>query len=208
MAVINPPGDPMIKIVVIYHSGSGHTASLARAVFRGVQSVAGQENARLVAVEEWEAHADEVDAADGIIFGAPTYMGSLSAPMKAFMDSTSQRWLQQAWRDKIAAGFTNSSGMSGDKLNSLIQLAVFAAQHGMVWVGTGMLAGNNHSKGSPEDPNRLASFLGVMAQSNLDEGPAVAPPSSDLRTGEMFGKRVALATQQWVLGRQHLHEQT
>jgi len=191
----------MLQIGIVYHSGFGHTASLARATADGVRSVTGEEGVRLIAVEEWQAHADYLDAADGILFGAPTYMGSVSAAMKGFMDATSQRWLRQTWRDKIAAGFTNSSGMCGDKHNTLVQLAVFAVQHGMIWVGTGMLPGNNHSKGSPEDLNRLASSLGLMAQSNMDEGPELAPPPSDLRTGEVFGRRVALVTQQWVLGR-------
>lgn len=39
-----------------------------------------------------------------------------------------------AKENKITASFTNSHSLSGDKLNYLMQLVVFAAQHGMIWV--------------------------------------------------------------------------
>jgi len=82
----------------------------------------------------------------------------------------------------------------GDKLNTLVQLAVFAAQHGMIWVGQDLLPGNNNSKGSVNDLNRLGSFLGAMAQANADEGADVAPIQSDLLTAEHLGERVATIT--------------
>ncbi len=178
------------KIAVVYHSGFGHTKVQAEAVARGAAAVPGAE-AILIPVEEAEARAAEFDAADAIVFGAPTYMGSVSAPFKAFMDWSSKVWFTQGWKDKLAAGFTNSASQSGDKLNSLIQLAVFAAQHGMVWVSVGLMPGNNSSKGSPEDLNRIGSYLGAMAQSNADEGPDKGPSRSDLATAEHLGRRVA-----------------
>lgn len=178
------------KIAVVYHSGYGHTKVQAEAVARGAAAVAGAE-AVLVPVEQAEARAEELNTADAIVFGAPTYMGSLSAQFKAFMDWSSKIWAADGWKDKLAAGFTNSASQSGDKLNSLVQLAVFAAQHGMIWVSVGLKAGNNSSQGSPDDLNRLGSFLGAMAQSNADEGPDKGPSRSDLATAEHLGRRVA-----------------
>lgn len=180
----------MSKIAIVYHSGYGHTAVLAEAVARGVGQVPGA-TAQLIKVEDVEIHWDNLAAADGIIFGAPTYMGSVSAPFKTFMDASSKPWFTQLWRDKVAAGFTNSGSQSGDKLNSLIQMMVFAMQHGMIWVGLGLMPGNNASKASVEDLNRLGSFSGAMAQSNNDQGPDVAPPQADRKTAEFLGKRVA-----------------
>jgi NAD(P)H dehydrogenase (quinone) len=185
------------RVVIVYHSGFGHTKAQAEAVARGAQSVAGTEVA-LIPVAEAEARAAELDGADAIIFGAPTYMGSVSAPFKAFMDWTSKAWFAQTWKDKIAAGFTNSASQSGDKLNSLIQLAVFAMQHGMVWIGLDLLPGNNSTKGSVNDLNRLGGFLGAMAQSNADESAELAPIDSDRRTAEHLGRRVAFFAQQRV----------
>jgi len=179
----------MTKIVVVYHSGYGHTAAQAEAVARGAGKVEGAD-VRLLTSEEaqkWELLLD----ADAIVFGSPTYMGSASAQFKAFMDASSKPWYTSDWKDKIAAGFTTSASQSGDKLNTLIQLAVFAAQHGMIWVGQDLLPGNNSSTGSVSDLNRLGSSLGAMAQANSDQGADVAPIASDLLTAEHLGERVA-----------------
>lgn len=180
----------MTKIAVVYHSGYGHTGAQAEAVARGAKKVAGAEVTLLTSDEaqnQWEL----LKAADAIIFGSPTYMGSASAQFKAFMDASSKAWYTRDWQDKIAAGFTTSASQSGDKLSTLMQLAVFAAQHGMIWVGQDLLPGNNSSTGSVNDLNRLGSFLGAMAQANADQGADVAPIQSDLLTAEHLGERVA-----------------
>jgi NAD(P)H dehydrogenase (quinone) len=181
------------KIAIAFHSGYGHTARQAESVFAGAQSVAGAEAVLINVAEIDEAGWAQLAAADAIIFGAPTYMGSVSAKFKEFMDASSKTWFAMGaagWKDKLAAGFTNSASQSGDKLNSLIQLSVFAAQHGMNWVSLGLPPGNNSSKGSVDDLNRLGSFLGAMSQSNADQG-ADAMRESDLKTAEHLGQRVA-----------------
>jgi NAD(P)H dehydrogenase (quinone) len=190
------------RIAIAYHSGFGHTAKQAEAVAAGASSVPGAV-AELVPLEEeltedvWERLA----AADAIIFGAPTYMGSPSAVFKKFAEESVRAWADNlAWRDKIAAGFTNSKAMSGDKLNSLVDLAVFAAQHGMIWVGLDLYPGWAESTASIEDLNRLGSWLGAMAQSDADLSAEKAPPATDLRTAEALGVRVATVTLRHLRG--------
>jgi NAD(P)H dehydrogenase (quinone) len=178
----------MTKVAMVYHSGYGHTQRQAEAVADGIARVAGAKPV-LIPVAEAEARIAELNAADAIVFGSPTYMGSVSGPFKTWMDSTSKVWGQ--WNGKLAAGFTNSASQSGDKLNTLMQISVFAAQHGMIWVSLGLMPGNNNSKGSVNDLNRLGSFLGAMAQSNADQGPEHGPIASDLETAKYLGQRVA-----------------
>ena len=180
----------MNTIAIVYHSGYGHTAVLAEAVRQGVESVPGSQ-ALLLKAEEADQHFEELAAAKAIIFGAPTYMGSLSAGFKTFMEASSKLFAKQLWKDKLAAGFTNSASQSGDKLISLLQLAIFASQHGMLWVSLGLLPGNNTSTASPEDLNRLGSYLGAMAQSNADQGADLVPPQADRLTARHLGQRVA-----------------
>lgn len=191
----------MTKIAIVYHSGFGHTAVIAERVGKGAASIPGV-TSKLYKVEDLSTSDagpwDELAAADAIIFGSPTYMGSASAPMKTFMDASSKVWFVQGWKDKLAAGFTVSASWSGDKLSTLTQFVVLAAQHGMVWTGTGLMPGNNNSKGSSDDLNRVGSFLGLMAQANADQGPDIAPPESDRKTAEAFGARVALAARRWA----------
>jgi multimeric flavodoxin WrbA len=195
----------MTTVAIVYHSGYGHTAVVAEHVAKGAASVPGV-TARLYRADELSSPEagpwNELAAADAIIFGSPTYMGSASAPMKQFMDASSKVWMTQGWKNKIAAGFTNSASWSGDKLATLEQFAVFAAQQGMVWTGTGLMPGNNSSLGSADDINRVGSFLGLMTQSNADQGPDLAPPQSDRRTAELFGRRVAEVALRWRSGAQ------
>lgn len=190
----------MVKIAIVYHSGFGHTKVQAESVRHGAAAI-GSVEADLVSVEDYEAHWDTLDRADAIILGAPTYMAGPSAPFKAFLDATSSRWAEQKWKDKIAAGFTNSASMSGDKLSTLQQLSLFAMQHGMIWVGLGLMPGNNHSKGSADDLNRLGGFLGAMAQSNADQSAEIVPPLADRATAERLGARVAEAAIRWRVER-------
>lgn len=191
-----------VRVAVVFHSGSGHTARQALAVADGASDIAGVES-RLVPVEEADATWDELEQADAIVFGAPTYMGGPSAQFKVFQDASSRKVLARGfkWKDKVAAGFSNSGSRSGDKLATLIQIALFAAQHGMHWVNLGLPPANNSSKGSEADLNRLGFFLGAGAQSNVDQGPDIAPPESDLETARHLGRRVALVAQQLARGR-------
>ena len=186
----------MTSVAVVYHSGYGHTAEIAKAVAHGANLVDGIA-AKLIRVEDIDKHWDDLDAADAIIFGAPTYMGSASAPFKAFMDASSKVWFRQGWKDKIAAGFTHSGSQGGDKYNTITQLFTLAMQHGMIWAGLGLMPGNNSSKGSLNDLNRLGSFTGAMTQSGVDQG-AEAIPASDLKTAEHLGRRVALVALQFA----------
>lgn len=179
----------MSKVAVVYHSGYGHTAAVAKAVARGAAGVEGTQ-AQLISVADIDQHWDDLKSADAIIFGTPTYMGGVSAQFKAFMDASAKVWFVQGWKDKLAAGFTHSGSQNGDKFNTVTQLFTFAMQHGMMWTGLGLMPGNNTSKGSVSDLNRLGGFSGALTQSNNDQG-AEAIPASDLKTAEHLGARVA-----------------
>jgi len=197
MTASNHPG---ASVAVIFHSGQGHTATLARAVLNGVEAAGA--NGTLFDANSAILQLSELEKFDGLIFGSPTYMGSVSANFKTFMEES--RLARGQWRDKVAAGFTNSASQSGDKLNTLVQLSIFAAQHGMLWVSLGLKAGNNSTQGSVADLNRLGSFLGAMAQSNVDQSPEFAPPQSDRDTAFNLGQRVAMVAQQLRFGKNAL----
>jgi NAD(P)H dehydrogenase (quinone) len=190
----------MTRICVVYHSGYGHTQKQAEAVAEDVASVDGVvcDSIAVDALENADAEVwATLDSADAMIFGSPTYMGSASAAFKGFMEATSQRWMEQRWAQKLAAGFTNSGSQNGDKQNTLMQFVTFAAQHSMLWVNLGQMPGNNSSAGSVDDMNRLGASLGAMAQSNVDAAADVAPTSADLATAREFGAHVARCALRW-----------
>ncbi|MFK0158490.1 flavodoxin family protein [Streptomyces sp. NPDC090493] len=195
---------PQPRVVVAFHSGYGHTAVLAEAVRRGAEKA--DANVALVAVdtithEQWQ----QLDAADAVIFGAPTYMGGASAGFHAFAEASSGRYLNGAWADKIAAGFTNSASKSGDKLNTLNFLASFAAQHRMIWVGLGLAPGWNALQASENDLNRLGFWVGAGAQTPQDGGIETVH-EADIATAEYLGTRVAEQAAALVAGRAVLAE--
>lgn len=190
----------MVKLAIVFQSGKGHTKALADSILKGINSVEGASGS-LFEIRGQDIHdgrfANEalmgaLDTCDGIVFGCATYMGSASAIFKAFLESAFQpRWFEQRWKDKIAAGFTNSASQNGDKLTTLFQISIFAMQMGMVWVGVSDLPGNNWSGGARSDLNRLGSWVGAMGQSNADED---KPSIGDIDTAERLGARVAVIT--------------
>lgn len=183
----------MPEIVVVYHSGYGHTQRMAQAVAQGA-------GAHLLAIDAegnlpaggWE----QLAAADAIIFGSPTYMGSVSWQFKKFADASSRPWFAQQWKDKIAAGFTNSAGMNGDKFNVLTDLFTLAMQHGMVWVSQGLMPSQMRDS-KRDDVNYLVSYAGAIAASPADAGADAMAPG-DLETARLFGARVAAAAARWT----------
>jgi NAD(P)H dehydrogenase (quinone) len=183
----------MKTISVVYHSGYGHTTNQARGIVSGI---AGLDNVttNLIAIDQdgelTESDWQLLDASDAIIFGSPTYMGMATWQFKKFADATSKRWFNQGWKDKLAAGFTNSASMNGDKHSTLHYFMTLAMQHSMLWVGTGLMPSATKAA-SRDDINYLGSFAGLMAQSPSDAGADEAPTTGDIETARAFGVRVA-----------------
>ncbi|MCX2980611.1 flavodoxin family protein [Halieaceae bacterium IMCC14734] len=195
----------MTKIAIVYFSNfKGNTETLAKAVQRGAEAVPGTE-VTLIHTDAVDEHWLTLHAADAIIFGSPTYIGSVAAKFKEFIEKLAgEVWLQRLWVNKIAGGFTVSAGRGGDKLACLQQLAIFAAQMGMIWVPMRITGGNYSTQGSEADLNRMAGYLGVMAQANIDEPPELAPPPSDIQTAELHGNHIAHVARQFAHGRKAL----
>jgi multimeric flavodoxin WrbA len=193
------------QIAIIYHSGYGHTAKQAEAVARGA-ATAPDTTSLLISVDEIDQHWATLEGVDAIIFGSPTYMGSASGQFKMFMDATSRSVFAKGgtWKNKVAAGFTNAASRSGDKLNTLVQLSVFAAQHGMHWVNLGLPPGHNASTTTEDALNRHGFFLGAAAQSDADLPADTAATPSDIKTSEHLGARVAQVARELAAGRRAL----
>ncbi len=187
------------NIAIVYHSGFGHTEKVAKYIEKGVKTVDGT-TCHLLNVDSLKGEAmNQLNDMDAIVFGSPTYMGSVSAPMKQFMDDASNLWFQQAWKDKIAAGFTNSAGLSGDKFNTLMQLMTFACQHSMIWASLGIMndsGSDNKPTGHIDGINRTGSYIGLTTQSD-NKGVEETPSGGDLKTAELFGERLATITKSW-----------
>lgn len=154
----------MVTVGIVYFSGSGTTAKAAESIIAGAAAAGATVLDLPISGEDitdgrWsnDELAAKLDNCDAIIFGTPTYMGSISSQMKSFLDAMAPRWYTQAWKDKVASAFTASSLASGDKSTTFFSLATFAMQMGMVWCGTG----GNFSDGV--NPNGFYFGAGITA---------------------------------------------
>lgn len=195
----------MPTLAIVVHSGFGHTHTLAEALVRGAETVDG------VDVSLHPITADQIDpatgwsdedmlatltAADGIVFGAPTYMGMVSWQFKAFAYATGRFWMSNGWQDKIAGGFTTSGFASGDKSSTIDYLSTLAAQLRMVWVGPAAPSSNLTGDGRGIDPYGFYKGLGAVGGQPGSGNPA----EGELLTAQLYGARLAEATARWTRG--------
>ena len=182
----------MTKVAVVFHSGYGHTVKQAEAVAKGA-------DADLIAIDAegniTDAQWVVLDEADAIIFGSPTYMGTVSWQFKKFADVSSKPWFSQSWKDKIFGGFTNSATMNGDKHSTLHYFFTLAMQHSGIWVGTGLMP-SNAKNAKREDVNYVGSFVGAMMQTPSDAS-VDEVNAGDLETARLYGVRVAKVARQF-----------
>ncbi|QKE62612.1 flavodoxin family protein [Aquipseudomonas campi] len=183
----------MNKIAVIYHSAHGHTEHIARLIAEGARSVSGIE-VDLLQAQDLAAAPDALLGFDAYILGSPTYLGGVSAQVKAFMDATGGLWRSQQLRGRLAAGFTVSALPAGDKQSTLLSMFVFCMQHGMLWVGNPILPEQHSGVAYDEAANRLGSWSGLMAQAEKASSADSFVPG-DIKTARLFGQNFAATLQ-------------
>lgn len=175
----------MSNIAVVYYSGYGHTKVVAETFAQTIQAslIEIDQNGE-ISEQAWQALSE----AQGIVFGAPTYMGSAPWQFKKFADATSKVWFTRGWQDKVFAGFTNSASLNGDKQVTLIQLQTLASQHGGIWVSLGLLPANT-KEARREDVNNLGGSVGLLVQTPSDAS-VDEIPTGDLETAKLYAQRV------------------
>lgn len=148
----------MTNIAVIYYSSTGHTHQVAQAVEQGARAAGA--TTRLRRVKElapaeaiasnpaWQAHheatwnvpeaaIDDLNWADGYVFGTPTRFGNVAAQLKQFIDTAGGLWFQGKLADKAAAGFTGAANLHGGQEATLLALATTFNHWGSILVPPG-----------------------------------------------------------------------
>jgi NAD(P)H dehydrogenase (quinone) len=199
-----------MKILVVYYSMYGHVLQMARAVVAGAQSVAGAE-VLLRRVEEFESVKEKIqasmhgrlveeqqkdipfctledlEAADGIIFGTPTRYGNMTAQMKALFDSTVSLWAKGALEGKPAGVFTSTATTHGGQESTLLTMMVPLLHLGMIIVGVPYsVPGMLHTEARGGTPYGASTVAGGRNELN--------PTPEDLDIARALGRRVAEVT--------------
>jgi len=162
-------------ILVLYYSRGGRTAALARHAARGVESAGAIARVRTVppvapstsvadppVPGDGPPYAELVDLVetDGLLLGSPTRFGNMAAPLKYFLDSTSELWLAGTLVDKPAGVFTTTSSAHGGQESTLLSMTLPLLHHGMLIVGvpyTEPALFDTRTGGSPYGATHLAT---------------------------------------------------
>ncbi len=185
----------MIEILVLYYSQSGHVEQMAEHIARGVELVEGC-TSRLRTVAEIStvceatedsipeqghlyATPDDLKQCAGLVMGSPTRFGNMAAPLKYFIDHTSDVWLSGSLIGKPAAVFTSTGSLHGSQESTLLSMMLPLMHHGMIVMGlpysekalmtttdggtpygASHLAGSNNDRPLSDNETQLCQALG------------------------------------------------
>ncbi len=189
------------KILIAFYSRGGVTEALAKAVAEGAKAEGAEvrlRRAREFVGEEvmkkapgWLEGAQRMNAlyeapteadaewADGIVFGTPTRFGSMTAELKAYIDSLGGLWFKGALVGKAGSAFASTSTLHGGNEMTITALYAPMAHLGLILVPTGYADPALFKAGTPYGASSVS-------------GNTSAPPSADdLEVARFQGKRVA-----------------
>lgn len=166
----------MAKILILYYTREGSTAEMANLIARGVESIKGVEavlrtvpdisaicekTASTIPAEgAIYATLDDLKGCDGLALGSPTRFGNMAAPLKYFLDSTTELWFSGALAGKPAGVFTSTGSMHGGQETTLLSMMLPLMHHGMMILGLPYSENalrETTSGGTPYGPSRVTS---------------------------------------------------
>ncbi|MDO0946607.1 MULTISPECIES: NAD(P)H:quinone oxidoreductase [Chromohalobacter] len=188
-------------VLVLFYSRHGATQEMAQQLAAGIESVAGIA-ARLRTVPPVSPTTEAVDPeipAEGAVYatlddlrhchglalGSPTRFGNMASPLKYFLDTTSELWMNGALTDKPATAFTSTASLHGGQEATLLTMLVPLLHHGMVYAGvpyreTQLLT--TRSGGTPYGTSHLA---GAKAERELDVDETALARAQGARLGRL-----------------------
>jgi len=196
----------MLEILVLYYSKGGSVKEMSKIIARGINSVDGVE-AKLRTVPEVSplttqqegkipesgdlyANLSDLESCQGLVLGSPTRFGNMAAPMKHFLDTTSNLWLKGSLIDKPACVFTSSSSMHGGQESTLLSMMIPLLHHGMVLCGLPYSEPELHTTTTGGSPYGVSH----VAHSNLKNSNQLSDDERSLCMAQ--GKRLASFAQQ------------
>ncbi len=191
-------GEALHRILIVFYSRHGGTAAMAGHIARGVDAiveceavvrclppVSAESEQTLAAIPDQGvgyAEPGDLEECDGLIIGSPGYFGSMAAPLKYFLDQTSQYWLSGQLIGKPAGVFTSTSSMHGGQESVLLNMMLPLLHHGM------LISGIPYSEPALNQTTSGATPYGPSHVS----GPDGRPLSSDeIAACQTLGNRIA-----------------
>lgn len=189
----------MTKILILYYSRTGHVKAMAEQIARGVGAVIGCEAiVRTVppistvceATQDTipnEGHLyvshEDLEQCAGLVLGSPTRFGNMAAPLKYFIDSTSDSWLSGVLSGKPAAVFTSTGSLHGGQESTLLSMMLPLFHHGMLLMGLPYSEPELMTTKSGGTPYGASHLAGPDNKQNLD--------SDEINLCKAIGRRIA-----------------
>ncbi|SFJ87924.1 NAD(P)H:quinone oxidoreductase [Methylophaga sulfidovorans] len=189
----------MTKILILYYSRTGHVKAMAEQIARGVGSVTGCEAiVRTVpsistvceATQDTipnEGHLyvshEDLEQCAGLVLGSPTRFGNMAAPLKYFIDSTSDSWLSGVLSGKPAAVFTSTGSLHGGQESTLLSMMLPLFHHGMLLMGLPYSEPELMTTKSGGTPYGASHLAGPDNKQNLD--------GDEINLCKAIGRRIA-----------------
>lgn len=137
-----------MKVLVMYHTRTGNTEALAKAVAKGVESVDGVD---CVLKPNGEINENDLLSADGIIAGSPVYFGTMAAELKATIDKFVH--IRPQMENKVGAAFATSGDLTGGKETTIMSILQALMIYGMIIVGDPMDATGHYGTACAGEPD-------------------------------------------------------
>ena len=126
-----PEAGKSVRVLIAYYTLTGNTEKMAFGVAKGVQRVPGT----LVEVKRVEkVTKEDLEAADAIILGCPTYFANIPGKVKIVIDDWNWKW-KVDFTDKVGGAFTTAGGQIGGQGHVVISLLLFMIHNRMIVAG-------------------------------------------------------------------------
>ena len=186
----------MKKILIVYYTKNGSTKKMAEKISMGVKMINGVEpllrtlpdignfNEEQISNDDNILFAtnEDLNNCDGLIIGSPTHFGNMAAPLKLFLDKTTNEWFNNTLSGKPAGAFTSTSSMHGGQETTLITMMIPLLHHGMIISGLPYSEKELHETntgGTPYGPTHVSNGN----KNNLSD--------DETKLCISFGKRIA-----------------
>lgn len=164
-----------VRVLVAYHSRRGNTEAMAAAVAEGVRRVPG---VSVTVKRVRDATQEDLQTADGLVLGSPTYFADIAGEMKVVIDDWNWKW-KVDFTDKVGGAFATGGGQTGGKEHTVISLLLFMLNNRMI------VAGPLYQDAEGED---IWGEIGATAMTGpLDPGVG----DGELDAARRLGERVA-----------------
>ena len=119
----------MAKVLIAYYSRSGNTQQMAKKIEGSIA----KEGVQTILKKIEDVVANELTTYDGIVFGSPTYYGTMAWQIKKLLDESVS--LHGKLKGKVGGAFSSAANIGGGNETTITDILNAMLVHGMIIQG-------------------------------------------------------------------------